>query len=167
MCIRDSDWFYPYYRDRALCLALGATPYEMLLMAVGAADDPQSGGRQMPSHWGFPKLNVVTQSSPTGSQVLQAVGCAEGGRYFATHPQAAKKADGDYRQFKDVKFQSDEVTYVSLGDGTTSEGEFWEGMNTASNRKLPVVFVVQDNGYAISVLSLIHIWWYATRAGPA
>ncbi len=145
------DWFYPYYRDRALCLALGATPYEMLLMAVGAADDPQSGGRQMPSHWGFPKLNVVTQSSPTGSQVLQAVGCAEGGRYFASHPQAAKKGEGDYRQFKDVKFQGDEVTYVSLGDGTTSEGEFWEGMNTASNRKLPVLFVVQDNGYAISV----------------
>jgi 2-oxoisovalerate dehydrogenase E1 component len=145
------DWFYPYYRDRALCLALGATPSDMLLMAVGAADDPQSGGRQMPSHWGFPKLNVVTQSSPTGSQVLQAVGCAEAGRYFAAHPQASKKADGDYRQFKDVKFHSDEVTYVSLGDGTTSEGEFWEGMNTASNRKLPVVFVVQDNGYAISV----------------
>ena len=145
------DWFYPYYRDRALCLALGATPLDMLLMAVGAADDPQSGGRQMPSHWSFPKLNVVTQSSPTGSQILQAVGCAEGGRYFAAHPAAAKKSDGDYRQFKDVKFQSDEVTYVSLGDGTTSEGEFWEGMNTASNRKLPVLFVVQDNGYAISV----------------
>jgi 2-oxoisovalerate dehydrogenase E1 component len=145
------DWFYPYYRDRALCLALGATPYEMLLMAVGAADDPQSGGRQMPSHWGFPKLNVVTQSSPTGSQVLQAVGCAEAGRYFAAHPGAAKKATGDYRQFKNVQFHGDEVTYVSLGDGTTSEGEFWEGMNTASNRKLPVVFVIQDNGYAISV----------------
>jgi 2-oxoisovalerate dehydrogenase E1 component len=145
------DWFYPYYRDRALCLALGATPLDMLLMAVGAADDPQSGGRQMPSHWGFSKLNVVTQSSPTGSQVLQAVGCAEGGRYFAAHPEAAHKSPGDYRQFKDVQFQGDEVTYVSLGDGTTSEGEFWEGMNTASNRKLPVLFVVQDNGYAISV----------------
>ena len=109
------DWFYPYYRDRALCLALGATPHEMLLMAVGAADDRQSGGRQMPSHWSFPKFNVVTQSSPTGSQILQAVGCAEGGRYFAAHPQAAKKSEGDYRQFKDVKFQRDEVTYVSLG----------------------------------------------------
>ncbi len=145
------DWFYPYYRDRALCLALGATPHEMLLMAVGAANDPQSGGRQMPSHWSFPKFNVVTQSSPTGSQILQAVGCAEGGRYFARHPQAAKKNGGDYRQFKDVKFQGDEVTYVSLGDGATSEGEFWEAMNTASNRKLPVLFVVEDNGYAISV----------------
>ena len=145
------DWFYPYYRDRALCLALGATPLDMLLMAVGAAADPQSGGRQMPSHWSFPKLNVVTQSSPTGSQILQAVGCAEGGRYFARHPQAAKKSAGDYRQFKDVKFQGDEVTYVSLGEGASSEGEFWEAMNTASNRKLPVLFVVEDNGYAISV----------------
>jgi 2-oxoisovalerate dehydrogenase E1 component len=147
----DYDWFYPYYRDRALCLALGATPLDMLLMAVGAAADPQSGGRQMPSHWGFPKLNVVTQSSPTGSQMLQAVGCAEAGRYFSAHPQAAKKSDGDYREFKGVEFRGDEVTYVSLGEGATSEGEFWEAMNTASNRKLPVLFVVQDNGYAISV----------------
>ncbi|MGA8489967.1 MAG: dehydrogenase E1 component subunit alpha/beta [Terriglobales bacterium] len=145
------DWFYPYYRDRALCLALGATPLDMLLMAVGAAADRQSGGRQMPSHWSFPELNIVTQSSPTGSQILQAVGCSEGGRYFSSHPQAASKGEGDYRQFKDVKFQRDEVTYVSLGDGATSEGEFWEAMNTASNRKLPVLFVVQDNGYAISV----------------
>jgi 2-oxoisovalerate dehydrogenase E1 component len=145
------DWFYPYYRDRALCLTLGATAYEMLLMAVGAADDPSSGGRQMPSHWSYPRLNIVTQSSPTGTQILQAVGCAEGGRYFAGHPQSAKKASGDYRQFKNVVFHDDEVTYVSLGDGTTSEGEFWEAMNTASNRKLPVLFVVEDNEYAISV----------------
>jgi 2-oxoisovalerate dehydrogenase E1 component len=145
------DWFYPYYRDRALCLTLGATPYEMLLQGVGAAADPQSGGRQMPSHWSFPKLNVVTQSSPTGSQILQAVGCAEAGRYFAAHPEAAQKATGDYREFKDVEFRGDEVTYVSLGDGTTSEGEFWEALNSASNLRLPMIFVIQDNEYAISV----------------
>jgi 2-oxoisovalerate dehydrogenase E1 component len=145
------DWFYPYYRDRALCLALGASPYEMLLQAVGASDDPNSGGRQMPSHWSLPKLNVVTQSSPTGSQILQAVGCAEAGRYFAAHPDAGKKTSGDYRECKEVRFHRDEVTYVSLGDGTTSEGEFWEALNTASNRKVPLVFVVEDNQYAISV----------------
>jgi len=153
------DWFYPYYRDRALCLALGAKPLEMFLQAVGAADDPSSGGRQMPSHWGYKRLNIVTQSSPTGSQILQAVGCAEGGKYFASHPKAAEvlrqiqKENGtlDYRQFKDVTYQGDEITYVSLGDGTTSEGEFWEAMNAAALNKLPVIFCVQDNGYAISV----------------
>jgi 2-oxoisovalerate dehydrogenase E1 component len=155
------DWFYPYYRDRALCLALGAKPLEMFLQAVGAADDPSSGGRQMPSHWGFKRLNVVTQSSPTGSQILQAVGCAEAGRYYSQHPKAGElptpQSDSpntespDYRNFKNVSFHSDEVTYVSLGDGTTSEGEFWEAMNAAALNKLPVIFCVQDNGYAISV----------------
>jgi 2-oxoisovalerate dehydrogenase E1 component len=149
------DWFYPYYRDRSLCLALGAKPVEMFLQAVGAANDPSSGGRQMPSHWGYKRLNIVTQSSPTGSQILQAVGCAEAGRYFSQHPKTAEmpaKSDHpDYRSFKDVTFHGDEVVYVSLGDGTTSEGEFWEAMNAAALTKLPVIFCVQDNGYAISV----------------
>jgi 2-oxoisovalerate dehydrogenase E1 component len=145
------DWFYPYYRDRALCLALGMTAHEQLLEAVGAADGPGSGGRQMPSHWANRKLNIVTQSSPTGTQYLQAVGCAEAGRYFSRHPEAAEKAPGDYREFKDVTFHGDEVVYVSSGEGATSEGEFWEAMNTASNRKLPVLFLIEDNEYAISV----------------
>ena len=144
------DWFFPYYRDRAICLALGNTVEEQLLQAVGAADDIASGGRQMPSHWSSQKLNIVTSSSSTATQCLQAVGCAEAGRYFAEHPEAAKKHDGDYREFKDVTFHGDEVVYVSIGEGSTSQGEFWESLNTASNGKLPVVFVVEDNGYAIS-----------------
>ena len=144
------DWFFPYYRDRAICLALGNTVEEQLLQAVGAADDTASGGRQMPSHWSSRKLNIVTPSSSTATQCLHAVGCAEAGRYFSRHPEAAAKHDGDYREFKDVTFHGDEVVYVSIGEGSTSQGEFWESLNTASNGKLPVVYVVEDNGYAIS-----------------
>src|SRR5437660_7249254 len=105
------DWFFPYYRDRALCLALGVQAYQMFLQGVGAADDPSSGGRQMPAHWSYPSLHIVTQSSPTGSQILQAVGCAEGGRYLGHHPKAADVPAGvtDYRQFKNVSSQNDEV----------------------------------------------------------
>ncbi len=144
------DWFFPYYRDRAICLALGNTVEDQFLQAVGAASDPASGGRQMPSHWSSPKLHIVSPSSSTATQCLHAVGCAEAGRYFAKHPEAAAKHDGEYRQFKDVVFHGDEVTYVSIGEGSTSQGEFWEALNTASNGKLPVLFVVEDNGYAIS-----------------
>jgi 2-oxoisovalerate dehydrogenase E1 component len=144
------DWFFPYYRDRAICLALGNTVEEQLLQAVGAAEDTASGGRQMPSHWSSTKLNIVTPSSSTATQCLHAIGCAEAGRYFARHPEAAAKHEGDYREFKDVKFHGDEVTYVSIGEGSTSQGEFWESLNTASNGKLPVLYVVEDNGYAIS-----------------
>lgn len=144
------DWFVPYYRDRAICLALGQTVEDQLLQAVGAESDPSSGGRQMPSHWTSKKLHIVSPSSSTATQCLHAVGCAEAGRYFSNHPTAAKKVDGDYRQFKDVTFHGDEVTYVSIGEGSTSQGEFWESLNTASNAKLPVVYVIEDNGYAIS-----------------
>jgi 2-oxoisovalerate dehydrogenase E1 component len=136
------DWFYPYYRDRALCLQLGVTPYEMFLGSVGAKDDPASAGRQMPSHWGHKKLHIVSQSSPTGTQILQAVGAAEGAQYFSLVKEAAELA---------TSFHSDEVAYVSLGDGASSEGEFWESLNWACGRSLPVLYVVQDNGYAISV----------------
>src|ERR1035441_281884 len=149
------DWFFPYYRDRALCLALGVTPDEMMLQAVGAATDLASGGRQMPTHWSSPPLHIVSTSSCTTTQLLHVVGCAEAGRYFSRHPEAAARPEAtgvasDYRAFHDVEFHGDEVVFTSLGEGSTSQGEFWEALNTASNRKLPVLFCVEDNGYAIS-----------------
>ena len=144
------DWFFPHYRDRALMLMLGVTPYDMLLQGVGAKADPASGGRQMPSHWGNRDLNIVTRSSPTGTQFLQAIGAAECSAYFEKFPKAfdqARKAPTGAT----VSFHKDEITYVSAGDGTTSEGEFYESLNTASTKRLPVLYLIEDNGYAISV----------------
>jgi 2-oxoisovalerate dehydrogenase E1 component len=136
------DWFFPYYRDRALCLALGVTPHEMFLSGVGAKDDPSSGGRQMPSHWGDRRLNIVSGSSPTGTQCLHAIGAAEAGALY----ENITSIEGRER-----KFHHDEVVYLSIGEGASSEGEFWESLNAACLGRLPIVYLVEDNGYAISV----------------
>jgi 2-oxoisovalerate dehydrogenase E1 component len=136
------DWFFPYYRDRALCLQLGMTPLEMLLAAVGSSRDPSSGGRQMPSHWAHEALNIVSGSSPTGTQVLHAVGAAEASVIYQRVTAIEDRAS---------RFHADEIVFTSLGDGATSEGEFWEALSAACVRKVPVLFLVEDNGYAISV----------------
>ena len=136
------DWFCPYYRDRALCLMLGVTPLDMLLQAVGSIDDPASRGRQMPSHWGSRRLHIISQGSATGTQCLHAVGCAEAGVLYASLPGIDDR---------ETRFKADEVVFCSVGDGATSEGEFWESLNTACTKRLPLVYLVEDNGYAISV----------------
>jgi 2-oxoisovalerate dehydrogenase E1 component len=136
------DWFFPYYRDRALCLGLGVTPREMFLASVGSVDDPANSGRQMPSHWGHRALNIPSQSSCTGTQCLHAVGSADARRIYDRVEQIPDR---------EQHYHADEITYVSVGDGATSEGEFWESLSTACVRKLPVLFLVEDNGYAISV----------------
>ena len=140
------DWFYPYYRDLALALTIGVTPLEVFAQAVGSSEDPSSGGRQMPHHWGHKELNIVSQASCTGTQILQAVGASEVGRIVRKVEEMQEAG---------VRFEDDEVVYVSIGDGATSEGEFWEGVNHAANNKLPVMFMVEDNGYAISVPTFV------------
>ena len=144
------DWIFPYYRDRALALTLGVTPLDMLLQAVGSQEDQASGGRQMPSHWGNRSLNIVTPASATGTQWLRAVGAAETSLYYEKFPKAldqARKAPmGDV-----WNWHRDEIVLVSGGEGSTSEGEFYEALNAASLRHAPVLFLVQDNGWAISV----------------
>ncbi|HEY7839177.1 MAG TPA: dehydrogenase E1 component subunit alpha/beta [Terriglobales bacterium] len=144
------DWLYPYYRDRTLCLRMGVSVESMLLQGVGAAADPASGGRQMPSHWSDAERHIVSSSSPTGTQFLQAVGCADGGRYLQRHPEVQEWLQHNPHP-QAAPFEQDEVVLVSAGEGATSEGEFWEAINGACRERLPVVFLIQDNGYAISV----------------
>ncbi|MBM2815155.1 MAG: bkdA [Ignavibacteria bacterium] len=127
--ISRKDWAWPYYRDAGFAYALGLTPKEYFLLAFGKPECPANGGRQMPGHYGHKDLNIPSQSSPTGTQYLNAVGNA----------LAARRAG------------SDEIVYVSSGEGTTSQGEFYEAVNWASRERLPVIFMIQDNGYAISV----------------
>ena len=135
------DWFHPYYRDRALVLQLGMTPLEMLLAGVGAEDDPSNAARQMPSHWGHAALHIVSGSSATTTQLLHAVGCAEAGQIYSRVTEIPDRQR---------HFHADEVVFTSLGEGSTSEGEFWEAVNAACTRHAPVLFLVEDNGYAIS-----------------
>ncbi len=135
------DWFLTYYRDRALALTLGVTPLEMLLGSVGAKDDPSSGGRQMPSHWSNPRLQIPSASSAVATQCLHGIGIAEAGRLY-------ERVDAIPDRL--AKFQADEVTLITIGEGSTSEGEFWESLNTACVRNLPVLYLIEDNGYAIS-----------------
>jgi 2-oxoisovalerate dehydrogenase E1 component len=136
------DWVFPYYRDRALCLTIGVTPLEMFLASVGSTEDPANAGRQMPSHWGHRRWNIPSQSSCVGTHCLHAVGSAEAGMLYGRLPQIEGREDF---------YSPDEIVYISIGDGGTSEGEFWESLNTASTRRLPVLYLVEDNGYAISV----------------
>ncbi|MCS7052824.1 MAG: thiamine pyrophosphate-dependent dehydrogenase E1 component subunit alpha, partial [Ignavibacterium sp.] len=123
------DWLFPYYRDLGIVLTAGVTPREIFLQQFAKADDPSSGGRQLPMHWGHPNINLPSQSSPTGTQFLQAVGVA----------------------LANKKLFNTSITFVSSGEGTTSQGEFHEAVNWASRDKLPVLFLIENNKYAISV----------------